>query len=139
MIKQLLICTVLVVAAIGFYSCSCCKSDCKNDEKKSTVSVAQYSDSGKMISATVGEEFEIAIINAPAAGFVWTLQEPLSENLELMKTDFITEPGGPSEKPKTGNIVWRFKALKPGKLEIQFNMVSGWREIDRRVFGTWYD
>ena len=76
----------------------------------------------KPIKLEVGQAFEISLETGQTAGFEWQLAKPLEpKTLKLLGVDY-PQPGGGDRSGK-GTEIWRFKAMGPGKVDIQFKYV----------------
>ena len=98
--------------------------------------VKTYTDSGQTISIGANQEFVIALGSNPTTGYMW--QESHDEDM-LKLVEKTYEPG---EEAKQGVVgaggveLFRFKALKAGKTEINLVYKRPQEEeiVDQKVF-----
>jgi len=91
---------------------------------------AEKSDSA--IEATVGKEFTISLESNRSTGFGWQLPKPLDETIvKFVSNDYQNAPEAPGKERVVGvpgKEVWTFKALKSGKITIEFKYVRPWEK-----------
>jgi inhibitor of cysteine peptidase len=91
---------------------------------------AEKSDSA--IQATVGKGFTISLESNRSTGFGWQLAKPLDETLvKSVKNEYQDAPEAPGKERVVGvpgKEVWTFKALKSGKITIEFKYVRPWEK-----------
>ncbi len=80
--------------------------------------IRTYTDSGRMISIGVNQEFVIVLGSNPTTGYGW--QESHDQTMvELVESDYETGEGAEAGTVGAGGIEYfRFKALKAGETEI---------------------
>jgi len=94
-----------------------------------------YTDAGKTITASVGEEFTIALDSNPTTGYSW------EETHDTSMLSLVEDKYAPDEKAKGlvgagGTQYYRFKALKKGDTEVTLVYKRTWEEesIEQKVF-----
>ncbi len=80
-----------------------------------------WAGSSKPLSVEPGQIFEIYLQSAEKPGYEWQLTKALNPKVvKLLGVDYPRS--GPEERGKNREI-WRFKALAPGRADIQFKYV----------------
>lgn len=94
-----------------------------------------YTDEGKTITASVDEEFTIALDSNPTTGYNW------EETHDTSMLSLVEDKYAPDEKAKGlvgagGTQYYRFKALKKGDTEVTLVYKRTWEEesIEQKVF-----
>ncbi len=94
-----------------------------------------YTDEGKTIAASVGEEFTIALDSNPTTGYNW------EETHDASMLSLVEDKYAPDEKAKGlvgagGTQYYRFKALNKGDTEVTLVYKRTWEEesIEQKVF-----
>ena len=75
------------------------------------------SDPAKILEATVGNEFKIAIPSNPSTGYHWELGDDLDESIVTFVSKYYS-PKTSAAPGSSGQDVWVFKAIKAGEAHI---------------------
>ena len=90
-------------------------------------------DDGRSLDIRQGSEIELTLRENASTGFRWSLA-PLDPALvELVSEQSLPNPGGGASSPglpppvgSPGQVVYRFKALSPGRTQIKLNHLRSW-------------
>jgi poly(3-hydroxybutyrate) depolymerase/predicted secreted protein len=92
---------------------------------KSAAIVFMKSDSGKTVSLTQGEEFEIHLRGVPTAGYLWEIIDMDKKRVEILRKEesSLTPPG------MAGGFAlftWRFRVIAPGECRLVLKYFRPW-------------
>jgi len=107
------------MAIIFMAGCTCIpKNQCPSSES---------SEAPTMITAKVGEEFDITLDSNPTTGYQWKLFDNSSEGIvKLLGSEY--NPTEPQRIGGGGKEIWKFKAAAAGKTTITMEYVSPWEK-----------
>lgn len=80
-----------------------------------------------MITAKVGETFDITLDSNPSTGYSWKLSDNLTEGIVKLMNSSYTPPET-QRKGGGGKEIWRFKAVAAGKTTITLEYVRPWEK-----------
>ncbi|NVM20962.1 MAG: protease inhibitor I42 family protein [Desulfobacterales bacterium] len=104
-------------------------------EKVADLRTFTDQDNAKEFRLGLGEEFRVQLPENPTTGFLWTVLETSSPNIELERKEF--SPPQDSGIVGAGGIrVLIFKATKPGRAALHLGLKRPW-EKDGKCAGTY--
>jgi len=127
--KALLVVATLSVLAFTLAGCGSSSSNISGELKT-------YTDSTTPITATIGQEFIIALDSNPTTGSSW--EEAHDANLlSLVSSEYKPSPKTPPLVGAGGTHYFQFKALKKGTTEITLTYKRPWEsEIGKQEVFT---
>jgi predicted secreted protein len=128
---------VFIVLATNMCQAESRKSTIPGGEKEGGADLRTFTDqdSPKEFRLRLGEEFQVQLPENPTTGFLWTVLESSSPNIELEREEFLL-----SEDPRIvgagGMRVVVFKAAKPGRAVLHLGLKRPW-EKEGKCSGTY--
>jgi inhibitor of cysteine peptidase len=86
---------------------------------------------GREITLKVGNILQIELPGRGGTGYLWSVENSCAPYLKLM--DQATEKVGESRPGSPVMQVWRFKAEKPGAIEIKIAYYRPWEGVGKAV------
>jgi inhibitor of cysteine peptidase len=133
----LLVLVVFSLMATNMCQAQSHKSTTPGGEKEREADLRTFTDqdSAKEFRLRLGEEFQVQLPENPTTGFLWTVLESSSRNIELARKEF--SPPEDSVVVGAGGIrVLVFKATKPGRAVLHLGLKRPW-EKEGKCAGTY--
>jgi len=84
---------------------------------------------GKTIKAAIGKKIEISLKGNPTTGFEWRMAELKSEAVKADgKGEYVPDKNDPPRVGSGGTFVFKFIAVKPGKVTLKFEYLRPWEK-----------
>lgn len=103
--------------------------DQRNTEEKADVRIFTHEDCSKEFKIGIEEEFQVRLSENPTTGFLWTILDSSSPNIELVDKRFSRREDSPMIG--AGGIrIFIFRSLKAGHAVLHLVLKRPWEKED---------
>ena len=94
------------------------------------------SDSGRTLTAKVGDRFVVSLPSNPTTGYTWSFGSPYDEKVVILSSDHLVNPDETAPVGAPGKRILTFSVVGPGKSGIRLEYKRPWERNVRpaRVF-----
>jgi predicted secreted protein len=126
---RIFVCLAGIVLGAGLLACA----DSGNGPGKEPLMRLTPDDSGREVTITAGQRFEVVLPEIPTSGYLWAVHRIDPEYLRL-ESEAYTEPEPGRPRVGTGREkVFAFEALKAGETVLELWLRRPWEEPDKHL------
>lgn len=125
-----LVLVVFCVLASNICRAGSCKGTKGDQKRRANLRTFTDQDKAKEFKLRSGERFKVQLAENPTTGFLWTVLESSSPNIELLRKEFFP-PKNPNAIGAGGIRVFVFKTTKPGHAVLYLGLKRPWEKEDK--------